>query len=498
MAITNSIEYTNRIAGGVRKNILDKLNETNRTINDLKLRTHVGEKLDYFFGTIENTTFIPDTNIPITKCQSNSLELNSDNTITLYKNKTYTVEFCLNDVIGAWRIIYNVTDDKELQNYSRGDSQYQTNCSAIIETSKDIKIAFRVDRDTSMTANTISSYVKIQEIGREVLINEVEEVAKAKHIEDTPVGSILGVLSLTAPAHYLICDGTEYNIEDYPKLAQYFKDTLGSINYYGGDGVNTFAVPDFRGEFIRGYDETNIRDPLGSTRGIGKHEDATEIPFVYSNSKYIEMYKNSEGANIPKNYDISKNNNGNNISIIATEDSRYQGMYAYKTRPTNVNVLWCIKYEPTYFMNYSPMYGGFNKTILFEGEASAVGEYALNDTIEDYNMLLIMYYVTNDTYVKAIKQSMLVPLSEIKIGSTNDIRLLEDGSYLKQISFKDNSTFRIDFSNNDSIYIYKIIGIKANSNTIIKNEDIQIDNITYTEDEINSALNNITGGDSNE
>ena len=38
-------------------------------------------------------------------------------------------------------------------------------------------------------------------------------------------------------------DGSTYNIEDYRYLAEAIKKVYGKYNYFGGDGVNTFAVP---------------------------------------------------------------------------------------------------------------------------------------------------------------------------------------------------------------------------------------------------------------
>ena len=67
-----------------------------------------------------------------------------------------------------------------------------------------------------------------------------------------PVGSVISYMGMTAPDNYLICDGTTYNISDYPFLADHIKNNFGSYNYFGGDGTTTFAVPDLRGEFLRG------------------------------------------------------------------------------------------------------------------------------------------------------------------------------------------------------------------------------------------------------
>ena len=81
----------------------------------------------------------------------------------------------------------------------------------------------------------------------------------------SPVGQIIPYMGITAPPNYIVCDGTVYNIIDYPHLAEHIKEHFGAYNYFGGDGETTFAVPDLRGEFLRGsgkdgdqYSETRV------------------------------------------------------------------------------------------------------------------------------------------------------------------------------------------------------------------------------------------------
>jgi len=61
-----------------------------------------------------------------------------------------------------------------------------------------------------------------------------------------------------APTHYLMLDGSIYNISDFPVLGPKF----GSK--YGGNGTTTFGVPDARGKFILGVSAAHL---LGSTGG---------------------------------------------------------------------------------------------------------------------------------------------------------------------------------------------------------------------------------------
>lgn len=54
----------------------------------------------------------------------------------------------------------------------------------------------------------------------------------------TPVGAVMMWPTATPPARWLLCDGTEYDAEDYPDLAALI-----------GTGGLTFTVPDFRDRF---------------------------------------------------------------------------------------------------------------------------------------------------------------------------------------------------------------------------------------------------------
>lgn len=54
-------------------------------------------------------------------------------------------------------------------------------------------------------------------------------------------GTVKMMATSSAIANHVICDGTVYSYETFPDLFRYLGNT------YGGDGVTTFAVPDYRG-----------------------------------------------------------------------------------------------------------------------------------------------------------------------------------------------------------------------------------------------------------
>ncbi|MDR1116209.1 MAG: tail fiber protein [Tannerella sp.] len=53
------------------------------------------------------------------------------------------------------------------------------------------------------------------------------------------------------PAGYMLCDGDELSISDYPEL---FEITGVA---FGGDGISSFRLPDLRGRFVAGYDNAD-------------------------------------------------------------------------------------------------------------------------------------------------------------------------------------------------------------------------------------------------
>ena len=171
----------------------------------------------------------------------------------------------------------------------------------------------------------------------------------------TPIGTIIAVMANTAPAHYLACDGSIVNIEDYPELADFFLDQFGSINYFGGDGTTTFAVPDLRGEFLRGTG-TNSHTNQGSGANVGVHQNSTEInPGWFNNASGGFSFSESASAtyiSLIKNMDYSHNYGTRQSYVVDTNLKRAantaNNAYMSCIRPTNTSVLFCIATKNIY------------------------------------------------------------------------------------------------------------------------------------------------------
>lgn len=167
--------------------------------------------------------------------------------------------------------------------------------------------------------------------------------------DSTPTGTVIYYAGKTAPDGYLSCDGTVYDISDYPKLAQFFADNYDAANYWGGDGETTFAVPDWQGEFFRAAG-TNGHANQGSGAGVGVHQDGTSIPIINIDRRTGELVvhyisSSSEAYSGAEKVDfIGFPRDRVGTVDLSTVYKVSDGIAsAYTTRPTNTSLLVCIK-----------------------------------------------------------------------------------------------------------------------------------------------------------
>ena len=153
-----------------------------------------------------------------------------------------------------------------------------------------------------------------------------------------PIGAVIPFMALSAPEGYLICDGAVHNISDYPELAAFFADQFGTTNHFGGDGTSTFAVPDMRNLFLRGY-HGEAEEPLSGE--IGEKQEATRVPEVGTTG--------DGGIYFPSGNNITPQHCDEKAvdtirSFIGTKSQGSLPASSYITiRPVNMAVLYCVK-----------------------------------------------------------------------------------------------------------------------------------------------------------
>lgn len=136
----------------------------------------------------------------------------------------------------------------------------------------------------------------------------------------------------TVPTGYLECDGSSLDTTTYATLYA----VLGYT--YGGSGSN-FNIPDYRGEFLRGWAHGSTNDPDRASRtdrGDGTTGDNIGTKQGYEVESHLHTYDlyNTLGYGTAALY------GGNTFN--STKNTTSTG--GNETRPRNVNVMYCIKY----------------------------------------------------------------------------------------------------------------------------------------------------------
>lgn len=156
--------------------------------------------------------------------------------------------------------------------------------------------------------------------------------------DGNPIGTIISFMGLTAPKDYLVCDGTEYPVSDYLALADFFESQFGTKNHFGGDGTVTFAVPDMRNLFLRGFHGEAEKQLSGE---VGKQQEATQIQDI-GNTNDGKLYFPLGKGITPRYCDEKTVDTIRNYFPESTPGSAEASSYI-TTRPVNMAVLYCIK-----------------------------------------------------------------------------------------------------------------------------------------------------------
>jgi len=142
-----------------------------------------------------------------------------------------------------------------------------------------------------------------------------------------PIGSVHYFAASTPPANYLVCDGTALDTGEYAQLFNVTQYT------FGGSG-GSFNLPDLRGEFIR---DGTVGKGTDSGRTFGTFQD-----------HQLELHSHGRGAIYPgsgpeQNQSGSREDNTSFNQQTTTSGST--GNFGSETRPRNVALLPCIRYQ---------------------------------------------------------------------------------------------------------------------------------------------------------
>lgn len=140
-------------------------------------------------------------------------------------------------------------------------------------------------------------------------------------VAEYPAGAVMSYAGSTAPAGWLKANGALVSRTTYATLFAAIGTTFGV-----GDGSTTFAVPDLRGEFLRGLDDGRGVD---TSRALGSAQ-ADALKSHTHNWNYDIVTAGASGGAV--NVVV-----GGATAVISSTGGA-------ETRPRNIALLACIKY----------------------------------------------------------------------------------------------------------------------------------------------------------
>ena len=145
--------------------------------------------------------------------------------------------------------------------------------------------------------------------------------AIAALVVGVPAGSVVAFAMSTAPTGWLKANGAEVSRTTYAALFAAIGTTFGV-----GDGSTTFNLPELRGEFVRGWDDSRGVDTarvFGSAQGQG-----------------IQSHTHTSAAVVAGDNGLVTSDLANKLSNTGVTGATG----GTETRPRNVALLYCIKY----------------------------------------------------------------------------------------------------------------------------------------------------------
>ena len=154
-------------------------------------------------------------------------------------------------------------------------------------------------------------------------VTSVNGQSGAVTVQGVPAGAVMHFAMATPPSGWLNANGALVSRTTYAALFAAIGTTFGA-----GDGSTTFALPDLRGEFLRGWDNGRGVD---ASRVFG----STQSDAFASHTHALSETTGDDNSNPGSNTRLRRNSEVGRVTG-ATGGS--------ETRPRNVALLACIKF----------------------------------------------------------------------------------------------------------------------------------------------------------
>lgn len=195
----------------------------------------------------------------------------------------------------------------------------------------------------TITGNHVGDGAQLTALaGANITANSIPSTALIAAVREAlcPPGTVVAYMGTTAPTGWLLCNGASVSRSTYASLYAVIGNASGSAD------ANSFNVPDFRGRFLRGWDNAIGRDPDRASRTAmatgGNAGDA--IGSVQTDAFKSHTHTTSDKFTNHAATSASGNAGNTGATTQYSEDRTSSATGGSETRPINAYVNYIIKF----------------------------------------------------------------------------------------------------------------------------------------------------------
>ena len=224
---------------------------------------------DYNLANQVGSTFRTELNLALGDVQSLNSGSSDPTTTVAYKIWVDTSTNLLkirNSSNNGWLVLGSLTDAAHTNNFGLA-TKADPDFTGTVDTAGDIVMAgtgvLKLPTGTTAQRPTAATG-QIRFNTQTVEFEGYNGAAWGGLASGVPVGTILTHAANTPPSGFLECNGSAISRSTYATLFSTIQTTFGV-----GDGSSTFALPDLRGQFVRGWANTGSTD---ASRAFGSSQ----------------------------------------------------------------------------------------------------------------------------------------------------------------------------------------------------------------------------------
>jgi microcystin-dependent protein len=211
---------------------------------------------DYDIGNAVGATFRADLNTCLGDIQSLNSGSSDPSTTVAYKIWADTANNLLkirNSANNGWLVLGSLTDAAHTNNFGLA-TKASPDFTGTVDSAGDIVMggtgALKLPSGTTIQRPTAATG-QIRFNSSTTSFEGYNGSAWGELANGVPVGSVFNLATTTVPTGFLECNGAAVSRSTYATLFATISTTWGS-----GDGSSTFNLPDLRGQFVRGWDNS--------------------------------------------------------------------------------------------------------------------------------------------------------------------------------------------------------------------------------------------------